>query len=138
MLTLAEDFYSMLPTGKHLVLEPSTQTQQGNKPSAHSSCACPGSKAQTQTHCQNHISPVSLCTNLGQSKAAAELWGSLKVEELNMCCDLARAQGVMGAVWLHPSHNGPGHQMTDEHSVDVCRGRQIKLQPGVPTQTWTC
>lgn len=112
-LALAEDFY----------------TQQGNQPSACSSCACPGSKAWTQTHCRNHISPLSLCTSLGQSKAPAELWGCLKVEELNTCCELAREQGLMDAVWLHPSHNGRGHQLRDEHGVDNSN-QEYPCKPG--------
>lgn len=36
--------------------------------------------------------PVSVCRSLGQSKVPEELWGCLKVDELNMRCDLARAQ----------------------------------------------
>lgn len=103
-LKVAEVLYSRLPTGKHLLLEQARKHSEGTSPQI-ALTACPGSKAQTKTRCQTHMSPMSLCTNLGQSKALAKLWGSLKVEELSTCCDSARPQALMDAVWLHPSHS---------------------------------
>lgn len=103
-LRVAEDLYSRLPTGKHLLLDQACKHSEGISPQI-ALTACPGGKAQTKTHCQAHISLMSLCTNLDQSKALAKRWGSLKVEELNTCYDLARAQALRDAVWLHPSHS---------------------------------
>lgn len=125
--TLAKEFYSRIPTGKHLLLE------QGNQPQF--PLAVPD-LAATHRHkpAVQATFPVSVCTSLGQSKMPKELWGSLEVDKLNMCCDLARAQTLMDAVWLHQLHNGPAHQLADEHHMDSCRDRirQTKVQLRIP------
>lgn len=125
-LTLAEEFFSRLLACKHLLLEEACKHSGGISPQLPLTVS-----ALVAKHRQFHS--IFLC-KLGQSKVPAELWGSVRVEELNMSCASSRAQALMAAVWLHLSHRPP----TDRWTQWACRGRQTKLQSGVPTQTWMC
>lgn len=137
IFTPAKDFYSRLPTGKHVLLE------QGNKPQLSLAVPDLATKHRHKPTVQTTF-PVSVCTSLGQSKVPEELWGSLEVDKLNMCCDLARAQTLMDTVWLHLLHNGPAPQLAAENygflqrqsKTDHTPTRNTHLNLGMLVQLW--
>lgn len=69
IFTQAKDFYSRLPTGKHLLLE------QGNQPQFSLAVPDLAAKHRHKPPVQTTF-PLSECTSLGQSKVPEELWGS--------------------------------------------------------------
>lgn len=114
------------------------QTQQRNQPTA---LAVPALAARHRHKPTVKTTfPQSLCTSLGQSAVPAKLWGSLSVEELNMCCDLARAQALMDGVWLHPSHSGPDDRWTQcgclQRQTDQTPTRSTHPNLDVLVQLW--
>lgn len=103
-LTLAEEFFSRLLACKHLLLEEACKHSGGISPQLPLTVSALVAKHRQKPLPKRQFHSIFLC-KLGQSKVPAELWRSVRVEELNVSCASSRAQALMAAVWLHLSHS---------------------------------